>query len=62
MSTPNRRRLFSILAVTLGGLAVVSATISFSVEDPTVLRGTALVLIIVGLILGRVALRQPPPT
>lgn len=58
---PNRRVMLSIFAVGFGLFAVAAATASFFTEAVWGLRATALVLIILGLALGRMAMRQPPP-
>ncbi len=61
MSTePAPRRTLSRAAITLGVLAVIAGTASFTVGDPAGLQMTALVLIILALVTARVARRQPP--
>jgi hypothetical protein len=59
MST-DRRRTLSILAIAFGVLAVLIGAASFATSAAWELRGVALVLIIIGLGLGRMAGRQPP--
>ncbi len=55
------RRLLSRLAIGLGLFAVLAVTVSFFTDGGWGLRGTALVLIILGLAVGRYARQQPPP-
>lgn len=56
------RRLLTRLAIGLGLFAVLAVTVSFFTDgDGWGLRGTAMVLIILGLAIGRYARQQPPP-
>ncbi len=58
-STSDRRPPLSIIAIVLGILAVAAATASFFTDATWELRAVALVLIILGLALARVAGRPP---
>ncbi len=60
-STPRPRRTLSRTAIALGVLAVIAGTASFTVDDPTGLQMTAVVLIILALVTGQIARRQQPP-
>ncbi|CAN5237312.1 hypothetical protein BH23ACT9_BH23ACT9_11970 [soil metagenome] len=62
MSPPitDQSRLLSYAAITLGALAVVLVVASFAMASPTGVRMVALVLMLLGLGIGRMA-RRPPP-
>jgi multisubunit Na+/H+ antiporter MnhG subunit len=59
-TSPSSPQTLSIIAIVLGVLAVVAVTASFFTEPVWGLRAIALVLIVIGLALGRAAGGRPP--